>query len=149
MATVYDVPAEDLIGNLVLKLKENENINPPEWAIFVKTGVSREMPPSQDDWWFTRCASILRRIYMDGPVGVSRLRSFYGGRNSKGVRDARFARGSGSIIRKAVQQLEKAGYLKKMKEGRVISAEGQSLLDKTAGEVKINTEKTISGLKKY
>lgn len=149
MTTIYDVPADDLISKVAQKLKENEAISKPEWVMFVKTGVNREMPPIQDDWWFTRCASVLRRIYIDGPVGVSRLRSFYGGRNRKGVRDARFAKGSGSVIRNAIQQLEKAGYLKKVKEGRVISPEGQSFMDKTAGEVKSDIEKAIPGLAKY
>jgi len=149
MTTVYDVPADDFIRKVASELMENENISPPNWAIFVKTGVNREMPPSQEDWWFTRCASILRRIYIDGPVGVSRLRSFYGGRNRKGVSDARFAKGSGSVIRKAIRQLEKAGYLKKVKEGRSISPKGQSFLDKTAGELKVELEKTIPGLEKY
>ncbi|MDY6965561.1 MAG: 30S ribosomal protein S19e [Halobacteriota archaeon] len=151
MTTIYDVPADELIRKVAQELKEDENISPPDWSMYVKTGVNREFSPLSDDWWFTRCASLLRRIYIDGPVGVSRLRTFYGGRNRKGVRDARFAKGGESIIRGAIHQLEKAGYLGKVREGRVISPKGQSFLDKNAYDVKkeIVKSKRIPELKKY
>ncbi|MDY6930964.1 MAG: 30S ribosomal protein S19e [Halobacteriota archaeon] len=149
MTTVYDVPADEIIRKVAEELKSDENITPPEWSLFAKTGLDREMPPISEDWWFVRCASILRRIYMDGPIGVSRLRSFYGGRNRKGVRDARFVKGSGSVIQEAVQQLEKAGYLRKVKEGRAITPKGMSFLDKNANEVKGDLVKSIPELSKY
>ena len=60
MVTVYDVPAEQLILKTAQKLKENDKIVPPDWAEFVKTGRHTERAPSQDDWWYTRAASILR-----------------------------------------------------------------------------------------
>ena len=40
MTTIYDVPADSLISELVKELKANKKINQPEWAQFVKTGVS-------------------------------------------------------------------------------------------------------------
>jgi len=149
MTTVYDVPADEFIRKVAEELKADENITPPEWSAFAKTGLDREMPPLSEDWWFFRCASLLRRIYIDGPVGVSRLRSFYGGRNNKGVRDARFVKGSGSVIQEAVQQLEKAGYLRKVKEGRAITPQGMSFLDRNANDVKKELVKSIPGLSKY
>jgi small subunit ribosomal protein S19e len=94
------------------------------------------MPPTNPDWWYVRCASVLRRIYIDGPVGVSRLRSFYGGKKRKGVATGAFAKGSGSVVREALQQLEKAGYLKKLKVGRQMTPEGQAFLDNMAHMVK-------------
>ena len=78
-------------------------IVPPEWAGDVKTGMHRQLPPAQPDWWYTRCASILRRIYIDGPVGVQRLRSLYGGRRNRGVRPDRHERASGAIIRNSAK----------------------------------------------
>ncbi len=70
MTTLYDAPAEKLIQLISNKLKENEYIAPPEWAGWVKTGVHKEHPPQNEDWWYIRCASILRRIAIDGPVGT-------------------------------------------------------------------------------
>ncbi len=136
MTTVYDVPAYGLISKVAERLKKNEKCMPPKWAAYVKTGVHKELPPLDSDWWYIRCASILRRIYIDGPVGVERLRSVYGGRKNRGSRPERFLKGSGSIARKALRQLEDIEYVRTMKNGRVISPQGRSFLDKIANEVK-------------
>ena len=129
MTTVYEVSPHDLITAVAQELKSTGKVQPPDWAAYAKTGVHREMPPINSDWWYVRCASVLRRIYIDGPVGVSRLRSYYGGKQRRPVATARFAKGSGSIVREALQQLEKAGYVKKIKLGRLITPEGQAFMD--------------------
>ena len=50
-----------------------------------------------------------------------------------------FYRGSGSIIRKALQQLEAAGLIEKkdkgVHKGRVITGKGMSLLDQAASKI--------------
>ncbi len=136
MVTVYDVPAEQLIFRTAQKLKENSDIIPPEWAEYVKTGRHTEKGPSQNDWWYTRAASILRKLYIKGPMGSSRLAAEYGGYADKGSMPNRAVKGSGNIARKCMMQLEAAGYLVfKDKEGRTISPAGQSLLDNTAKEI--------------
>ena len=149
MTTAYDVPATNLIEKVALKLKENENVNTPEWAAHVKTGVHKELPPIDNDWWYTRCAAVLRTIYTDGPIGIERLRSVYGGKKDRGSNPYKKAKGSGSIARKAVQQLESAGLVRTLKSGRVVSPAGQSLLDNTANEVKGELIEEIPGLAKY
>lgn len=149
MTTIYDVPAEMLINNVAQKLKNDQKVKPPEWASFAKTGAHKELSPDNSEWWFVRCASILRRIYIDGPVGVSRLRSFYGGRHRNGVTRVHFSKGSGSIAREALQQLEKAGFVKAQKIGRTISPAGQSFLDNAANEVKSELVKSIPSIAKY
>ena len=121
------------------ELKKIKEIKPPEWSRFAKTGVHKKFPPQQDDWWYIRSASILRRIYLDGPVGVARLRTYYGGRKERGHKPERFRKASGNVIRKILQQLESAGLIEKNKEGkrgRVISEEGRKFLRKISSEVK-------------
>jgi len=137
MVTVYDVPAEKLILKTAAKLKGNAAIVPPEWAEFAKTGRHTEKAPSQEDWWFTRAASILRKLYVKGPMGTSKLAAEYGGYADKGTMPNRAVKGSRNIVRKCMIQLEKAGYLvsTKDKQGRSISPSGMSLLDNTAKEV--------------
>jgi small subunit ribosomal protein S19e len=144
LTTVYDVPPHDLITAVAQELKATGKVQPPEWSAYVKTGVHKEMPPTNPDWWFVRCASVLRRVYIDGPVGVSRLRSHYGGKHRKPVRTGGFAKGGGSIIREALQQLEKAGYVKKIKKGRQISPEGQAFLDDMAHKTKAKTQEPVA-----
>jgi small subunit ribosomal protein S19e len=139
MVTVKDVPAQKLVEAVASYLKEKKLVNPPEWAIFVKTGTHKERPPMNKDWWYIRSASILRSIYLNGPVGVSKLRSKYGGRKNRGRKPERFKKGSGSIIRKILQQLQAAKLIDFTKEGvrkgRVITPSGTSVLNKAAASV--------------
>lgn len=139
MTTVYDVPADKLIAKAAMELKEKEEITAPEWAPFVKTGTHREMPPEDPEWWYTRAAAVLRRVYVDGPVGVERMRSVYGGKKNRGSKPNKSVKGSGSILRKSLQQLEAAGFVAKQKSGRVITPAGTSFLDGIAHSV--STEK--------
>ena len=82
---------------------------------------------------------MLRVIYKDGPVGVSKLRSKYGSRKNRGVKPHKFTRASGNIIRKILQQLETAGLVQQQKtgvhKGRIITPAGSSLLSKIAKKV--------------
>jgi len=74
MATVYDVPADKLIEKVARDLKESVKFERPEWALFVKTGSHKERQPDDENWWWIRAASVLRKIYLNGPIGVERLR---------------------------------------------------------------------------
>lgn len=141
MTTVYDVPADQLIKKVAEELKKKSEVTPPAWASFAKTGVHKEMPPENPDWWFVRSAAVLRRIYVDGPVGVERLRSFYGGARDRGSKPNAFRKGSGSIARKVLQQLESAGFVVKEKGGRRVSPTGASFLDGIAHSLQANKEK--------
>lgn len=145
MPTAFDVPADSLISAVSKELKENDKINEPSWAQFVKTGVHKERRPENPDWWYVRTAALLRRVYVDGPVGLSRLQTKYGGNKDRGTNPEKFRKGSGSIIRTALQQLEEAGYVQKTPEGRTVTPAGQSYLDNKATEI----IKDIPELSKY
>ena len=151
MPTPYDVPASTLIGRLAQYLKDNvDEITPPSWASLVKTSSHVKRPPQDPDWWFTRCASLLRKIYMKGPIGVARLRSEYGGRVDRGAKPEHARKGSGIIVREALQQLEDAGFVKTLRNrGRVVTGEGRGVLDRLSTEIKRELEKKLPKLKKY
>lgn len=125
--------------NAVLKeeLKKIKEISRPEWSYNVKSGVHRERIPQQEDFWHIRSATILRRLYIDSPVGVGRLKSYFGGKKRRGHKPAHFRKASGNPIRKILQQLESAGLVEKNtgKAGRKLSAKGRKLLDNVAHEV--------------
>jgi len=124
---------QKLVIKLSEELKKNDNIKPPEWSKYVKTGVSSERPPLQYDWWFLRSAAILRKVYMEGPIGTQRLRTYFGEKRRRGHKPAHHRKAGGKIIRTMLQQLESAGYVKKIekpKKGRVITPKGQKLIDK-------------------
>ncbi len=134
MVTGFDVNQQKLVEKIAEKLKKNDKIKMPEWAKFVKTGAHNERVPDHPDWWHTRVASILRRVYRN-PVGVQRLRTAYGGRKNRGFKPERTYKAGGKIIRVALQQLEAAGLVKKGEKGREITPAGQKLVDEAAYEV--------------
>ncbi len=136
---MFDVHPNKLIPRIAEELKKDSNIHPPRWAEFVKTGAHAERPPVDPDWWFVRCASVLRTLKTRGPIGVSKLRVKYGGKRNRGMKPEEFRKASGNIIRKVLQQLEKGGYAKSVeksqKKGRIITPKGVALLDKTAAKI--------------
>jgi small subunit ribosomal protein S19e len=147
LITPHDAPASKLVEKLGNYLKENvDEITPPTWASIVKTGVHVQRPPQNPDWWYVRCASLLRKIYVHGPVGVERLRAEYGGRKDYGVRPEHVAKASGAIIRKGLQQLEAASLVETFKtSGRRVTKKGRKLLEELSEEV----AKEVSVLEKY
>ncbi len=52
----------------------------PQWVDVVKTNVCKELAPYDPDWYYTRCASTARHIYIRAPVGVNTLTKIYGGK---------------------------------------------------------------------
>ena len=139
MPTMYDAEPQELISKAAEELKKVQEIKAPSWATFVKTGMHKERPPVNSDWWYLRTASVLRTVYRLGPVGVSKLRLKYGGRKNRGVKKEHFYKGSGSILRKSLQQLEKAGFVKFVEKGvhkgRIITPKGKSFLDKISAQI--------------
>jgi small subunit ribosomal protein S19e len=138
MATLYDAPADELVDELASELEDR--LDEPDWAQFAKTGVGRELPPEQEDFWARRAASILRKVAMEGPIGVKRLATAYGdttdGSNRYGVSPPDSTSSSRNIVRTALQQLEDEDLIEQQhNRGRVVTAEGRSLLDETAGDV--------------
>ena len=149
MAKVYDVPA-DIFVNRLAEILKNENITVPQWASFVKTGTHAEKPPQNSDWWYVRCASILRKIYLHGPISVNELRSMYGGGRPVGYGAAHHKDASGAIIRNAIHSLEKLSLITKLeKKGRILTKQGAQKLDRLATEILKEKIAEDPGLKIY
>jgi len=113
--SIYDVDARIVIDNLAKDLKEI--IKQPEWTPYVKTGNHKQRPPADKEWFFTRAAAILRTVALRGPIGVSKLRTKYGGRKNNGYKPEHFVKGSGSVVRRALQELDKAGLTVQAERG--------------------------------
>lgn len=163
MTTYYDIPANMLISALADKLSDSKDIVAPDWSEYVKTGVDRERPPTQDNWWTIRAASLLRKVAKQGPIGVTTLAQTYGtvmnngaGPNTPGV-------ASRHIIRTALQQLEAAGLVEmvatkeveteegkqQLYSGRRITSAGQKMLDEVAHSCRDAANELYPGLAKY
>src|SRR3989344_3873830 len=113
-------------------LKKIPEFKKPEWVDFVKTGINKQRPTSEEDFWSKRAASILRQIYLKGTVGVERLRTRYGGRKDRGMKPAIFVKGGGKIIRAILQQADTAGLTEKVKakkSGRQLTKKGRDFME--------------------
>jgi len=151
LITPNDVPASKLIEKIAKYLKENvDAVTPPAWASMAKTGTHVEKQPQDPDWWYVRSASLLRKIYIHGPIGIEKLRADYGGRKNYGVKPGHAAKAGGSTVRKALQQLETAGYIETFKpRGRRLTREGRKLLQELAEELSRELVKELPELEKY
>ena len=142
MTHILQVNPSELITQAAEELKKQKLVTPLPWAKFVKTSHARERLPDNPDWWYVRAASILRGVAKLGPIGTQKLRVKYGGRKNRGHKPDKTYAGSGSIIRKILQQLESSNLIKKAEKGvhkgRILTAQGTSLLDKIA--IQINKE---------
>jgi small subunit ribosomal protein S19e len=151
LITPFDVPASKLIEKVARYLKENvDDVTPPSWASFVKTGAHVQRQPQSQDWWYIRCASLLRKIYVHDAVGVEKLSAKYGGRKDFGVKPEHTVKAGRAIIRKAFQQLEVAGLIEMSKpRGRRVTREGRKLLQGLAEDVHKELVKGLPALEKY
>lgn len=136
----FDVDQRELVTKLANNLEREKFVSPLEWAKFVKTGPAKDRVPSQDNWWYLRAASILRRMYVDKkPLGVNRLRVIYGDKSKNTYSKHHFKPASGAIIRHILQQLENSGLIKKVQIqkhfGRALTPKGISLIDRSAKEL--------------
>ncbi|MDP3733836.1 MAG: 30S ribosomal protein S19e [Nanoarchaeota archaeon] len=139
MTHILAVDPQQLIAKAAEELKKQKLVQPTSWSPFVKTGHHKERRPDNGDWWYYRSAAILRSTAKLGPVGTQKLRHKYGGKKDRGHKPEHVYKASGSIIRKILQQLEKASLLKQVEKGahkgRVLTAQGQSFLDKIAVQI--------------
>ena len=134
--TIFAQNPEKYIPALAEALKKVPEFQVPEWAMYVKSGPSRERPPAMEDFWFIRSASILRQLYIKGVVGVGKLRTRYGSRIDREGKPEKFFKSGGKIIRVILQQAEAAGLVEKvtrMQHGRRLTEKGRDFLDSIDG----------------
>jgi small subunit ribosomal protein S19e len=150
MVSVYDVPADGLIEALAEHLKKVPEVEPPQWAPYVKTGSHAERPPTQPDWWYSRAASLLRKVYLNGPIGLSKLKIAYGGSKALSYNPKHQRSAGGAIIRNVLKELEQAELVTKQgNKGRVLTPKGMALLDKISKDVFKELSKQNPALARY
>nr|CAB3497330.1 unnamed protein product [Digitaria exilis] len=126
------------LHGLLLLLLPSRPMELPEWVDIVKTARFKELPPYDPDWYYTRAASIARKIYLRQGIGVGGFQKIYGGRQRNGSRPPHFCKSSGAISRNILQQLQKMGIIDvDPKGGRLITSQGRRDLDQVAGRVAV------------
>jgi len=130
-------------------MKGLQGMKEPEWARWVKTGSQAERPPADSGWWFIRAASMLRKLYVHGPVGLSDLERAYGGSKARHYYPKHHRDAGGSSIRRILKQLEQAELVAKTPKGRVLSPKGRAMLDKTSKQIFASMVEGNKALSRY
>ncbi|KAK4601111.1 hypothetical protein RGQ29_010616 [Quercus rubra] len=134
--TVKDVSPHEFVKSYAAHLKRSGRVELPEWTDLVKTATFKELAPYDPDWYYIRAASMARKIYLRGGLGVGAFRRIYGGSKRNGSRPPHFCKSSGSIARHILQQLETMKIVEiDSKGGRKITSSGRRDLDQVAGRI--------------
>ncbi|CAH0384501.1 unnamed protein product [Bemisia tabaci] len=139
--TLKDVDQQKFVTAFAAFLKKSGKLKVPAWVDVVKTGKHKELAPFDRDWYYTRCAAVLRHIYFRSPVGTKTVCKIFGGRKRNGVCPSHFCPSAGSVARKALQSLEDCKLIEKVEKGRRITPSGQRDVDRIAGKVRTEIKK--------
>lgn len=76
MVCVRDVNQSDFVNAFAAFLKKSNKIQVPKWSDFAKTSPAREMPPADDDWFYTRVACEIGSGPGAGPEKITLIYTF-------------------------------------------------------------------------
>lgn len=76
--TVRDVPAPAFIKAYAEHLKKSQKVMTMENGHYVKTGTTREIAPHDENWFYTRCAALARKMFLRPCLGVKTLQHIFG-----------------------------------------------------------------------
>ncbi|CAI0554810.1 unnamed protein product [Linum tenue] len=136
--TVKDVSPHEFVKAYAAHLKRSGKIELPPWIDIVKTGKLKELAPYDPDWYYIRAASMARKVYLRGGLGVGAFRRIYGGSKRNGSRPPHFCKSSGAIARHILHQLQLNNIVElEPAGGRKITSNGQRDLDQVAGRIMV------------
>lgn len=136
--SVRDVSADAFVRAYAQHLKRQGKLEIPKWVDYVKTSPAKELAPYDPDWFYVRCASIARKVYLRPNTGVGALTKVYGSNHRRGTKTEHFREANAGILRYMVKQLEAIKVLEKVPngKGRRISNIGRQDLDRIAGSIR-------------
>ena len=92
-----------------------------------------------------RAASVAYQLYIRGKVGISALRTHYGGKQRNGTRPPHHRQSAGKMIRYCLKQLEEQGLVGTVKyqledgseqtSGKTLTTKGQTDMNRIAAQI--------------
>nr|CAH8870216.1 unnamed protein product [Trichobilharzia regenti] len=134
------VSVKDIDGHVYIKalaqfLKKTGKVKLPDWTDVVKLSAANQLAPYDPDWFYVRCAAVLRHLYIR-PTGLTGLSKAFSRKKRNGVRPSHRSLAHGSVIRKAMQQMEALGLCQKREGGgRSLTSAGRRDLDRLAYQI--------------
>ena len=136
-ATLRDVAANKWVRAMALHLKQSGKLFVPNCAELMKQSTGNERAPQNVDWYFFRCAAVLRRVYVRPGTGYGGLAKAFAILKNNGSRPEKTVKASRGLLHWACRSLEGLKLLGKGKEsGRVLTREGKRKCDAIAFNVK-------------
>ena len=147
-ATVKDVPANKWVRAMASHLKQSGKLFVPNCTEYIKQSSANDRGPQNPDWYYYRCAAVLRRIYQRPGVGYGGLSKPFGMKKNNGSRPEHFVRASKGPLHWVCKSLEGMKLIQKGKvSGRVITREGRRKADAIAFNVKLGKKGVMAAKK--
>ncbi|RNF03981.1 putative ribosomal protein S19 [Trypanosoma rangeli] len=144
-ATLKDVHAWRWIKTCAKYLKQEGKIMVPNCTEIVKTSHGRERAPQNPDWYYVRCAAVLRALYLRPGEGYGGLSKRFSIKKNRGSRPEITTRASRGLLHWSCKSLTKLGLVEKCTEsGHRLTRRGRKVSDTLAFQVHVrrfNTEK--------
>ena len=136
-ATLRDVSGAKWVKAMAAHLKQSGKLFVPNCTELMKQSHANERAPQNPDWFFLRCAAVLRRVYVRPGTGYGGLSKAFGLKKNNGSRPEKPIKASRGLLHWACRSLEGLKLLQKGKEsGRVLTREGRRKCDAIAFNVK-------------
>ncbi|EDW38742.1 GL13146 [Drosophila persimilis] len=129
--TVKDIDQHAVTKAVAVFLKKTGKLKVPDQMDIIKTAKFKELAPYDPDWFYVRCASILRHLYHRSPAGVGSITKIYGGRKRNGVHPSHFCRAADG----AAHPGARPPCREAPRGGRKLSSIGQRDLDRIANQI--------------
>lgn len=92
-------------GAVKSKGKDGKVEKLPVWTQYIKTGISREMPPTDAKWYYVRAASVARKIYLNGGIGLGALAHWYGKAATTGNKPQHHVKAARGLLRHILNEV--------------------------------------------
>ena len=132
-ATIRDVRAGRWVKTMAAHFKQEGKIFVPNCTELMKTSHGRERAPQNADWYYIRCAAVLRAIYLRPGTGYGGMSKRFGNKKNRGSQPEITTKSSRGLLHWCCRSLEGLKLVAKGKEsGRVVTKEGRKKADTIA-----------------
>nr|7QCA_ST0 Chain ST0, 40S Ribosomal protein S19 [Spraguea lophii 42_110]7QJH_RT0 Chain RT0, 40S Ribosomal protein S19 [Spraguea lophii 42_110]7QJH_ST0 Chain ST0, 40S Ribosomal protein S19 [Spraguea lophii 42_110]8BR3_ST0 Chain ST0, 40S Ribosomal protein S19 [Spraguea lophii 42_110]8P5D_ST0 Chain ST0, 40S Ribosomal protein S19 [Spraguea lophii 42_110]8P60_RT0 Chain RT0, 40S Ribosomal protein S19 [Spraguea lophii 42_110]8P60_ST0 Chain ST0, 40S Ribosomal protein S19 [Spraguea lophii 42_110] len=129
---IFKVRHDTFIPALSEYLRTNKTVVPIKNFDIIKTSRGKETSPLDINWYYTRAASIIRKLLIskaknEKPLSIVRFSSEYGCAKDRGNRPNKHVRASKGIIIKILNDLQEKGWVEKKENGWTLKKEAEEV----------------------